>query len=62
MELDDSGFDHSVLSEFRDRLAQDDRADRLLALMVERLPRPGWCGVRAGCGRIPPTCSPRSAG
>lgn len=30
-------FDHSVLSEFRDRMAQGDRADRLLAIMVGHL-------------------------
>ncbi|MEU8076051.1 transposase [Catellatospora citrea] len=36
MELDESGFDFSALSEFRDRLARDDRADRLLTLMVDR--------------------------
>lgn len=39
--LDDPGFDHSVLCEFRDRMAQDDRADRLLALMVDRLAAAG---------------------
>ncbi|WP_404199977.1 transposase [Streptomyces tauricus] len=37
LELDDPGFDFSVLSEFRDRMAQGDRADRLLAAVVERL-------------------------
>lgn len=41
MGLSEPGFDHSVLSEFRDRLAQDDRADRLLALMVDRLAAAG---------------------
>src|SRR4051794_27234817 len=44
MALTDPGFDHSVLSEFRDRMAEGDRADRLLALMVGRL-------VEAGLGR-----------
>ncbi|GAU70616.1 Clp family protein [Streptomyces sp. NBRC 110611] len=47
--MDDPGFDYSVLSEFRDRLAQDDRADRLLALMVERLAEAGLVGRR---GRV----------
>ncbi|MFD3821231.1 transposase [Streptomyces sp. NPDC058625] len=28
MELDDSGFHHSVLADFRDRLTRGDRADR----------------------------------
>lgn len=37
MELTDPGFAPSVLSEFRDRMAEDDRADRLLAVMVDRL-------------------------
>ncbi|MFI1653171.1 transposase [Streptomyces avidinii] len=41
LELDDAGFDFSVLSEFRDRLAEGDRADRLLAVMVERLAAAG---------------------
>ncbi|MFI0451257.1 IS1182 family transposase [Actinomadura sp. 6N118] len=35
--LTDPGFDHSVLSEFRDRMAEGDRADELLAVMVDRL-------------------------
>ena len=37
LELDDPGFHHSVLADFRDRLAQDDRADRLLDLALARL-------------------------
>ncbi|WP_201776930.1 transposase [Streptacidiphilus anmyonensis] len=37
LELDDPGFDYSVLSEFRDRMADGDRADRFLAVMVARL-------------------------
>ncbi|MGW3108447.1 IS1182 family transposase [Streptomyces sp. NPDC001100] len=39
--LDDPGFDHSVLCEFRERMARDDRADGLLALMVDRLAAAG---------------------
>ncbi|WP_262375629.1 transposase [Streptomyces sp. sk2.1] len=41
MELDDPGFHHSVLSDFRERLAQDDRADRLLDLALARLKEAG---------------------
>lgn len=41
MALIEPGFDHSVLSEFRDRLAEGDRADGLLALMVDRLAAAG---------------------
>ncbi len=37
LELDDPGFGHSVLSEFRDRMTDGARADRLLAAMVDRL-------------------------
>ncbi|MFE5923662.1 transposase [Streptomyces sp. NPDC056468] len=48
LELDDSGFDYSVLSEFRARLAEDDRADRLLQLMLDRLVA---AGLRKGRGR-----------
>ncbi|GHF20080.1 hypothetical protein GCM10014715_88340 [Streptomyces spiralis] len=36
LELEDPGFHHSVLSDFRDRLAVGDRADRLLALALTR--------------------------
>lgn len=46
MELTEPGFDHSVLSEFRDRLAADDRADRLLAVMVDRLAGAGLVRAR----------------
>lgn len=37
MELDDPGFHHSVLTDFRDRLTQGNRADRLLDLALARL-------------------------
>ncbi|MGW2506203.1 transposase [Streptomyces sp. NPDC001588] len=41
LELDDSGFDHSVLCEFRARLAEADAADRLLQVMLHRLTEAG---------------------
>ncbi len=41
LELGDPGFDFTVLSEFRDRVAEGDRADRLLALVVDRLAEAG---------------------
>lgn len=41
MELHDPGFHHSVLADFRDRLAADDRADRLLDLTLARLKEAG---------------------
>ncbi|SEG89513.1 Transposase [Nonomuraea solani] len=38
LELEDTGFDYSVLCEFRARLAeQPERADRLLGMMLDRL-------------------------
>lgn len=47
LELEDPGFDHSVLCEFRARLAeQDGAADRLLRLMLDRLKDAGL--LRAG--------------
>ncbi|MFJ9530802.1 IS1182 family transposase [Streptomyces cyaneofuscatus] len=41
MELDDPGFHRSVLGDFRDRLAEDGRADRLLDLALARLQEAG---------------------
>ncbi|TDC99443.1 transposase [Nonomuraea deserti] len=41
LDLDDPGFHHSVLTDFRDRLAEDDRADRLLGLALERMKAAG---------------------
>ncbi|WP_280428668.1 IS1182 family transposase [Nocardia brasiliensis] len=41
LELDDPGFHHSVLCDFRDRLAEGDRADRLLDLALARLTEAG---------------------
>ncbi|MFJ8545910.1 transposase [Streptomyces sp. NPDC093586] len=41
MELGDPGFHHSALAGFRDRLAEGDRADRLLDLALARLKEAG---------------------
>ncbi|MER6434633.1 transposase [Streptomyces sp900105245] len=41
MELDDPGFHHSVLADFRDRLTEGDSADRLLDLALARLKEAG---------------------
>ncbi|WP_370385232.1 IS1182 family transposase [Catenulispora sp. GAS73] len=46
LELDASGFDASVLSEFRDRLAEPGRADALLEAVLDRLKAAGL--IRAG--------------
>ncbi|MFD0229335.1 transposase [Streptomyces hirsutus] len=37
VELDDPGFHHSVLTDFRDRLGENDRADQLLSLALDRI-------------------------
>jgi transposase len=41
MEVDDPGFHHSVLADFRDRVTEGDRADRLLDLALARLKEAG---------------------
>ncbi|MBZ3906755.1 transposase [Streptomyces griseiscabiei] len=41
LDLDDPGFHQSVLSAFRHRLAEGDRADRLLGLALTRIRRAG---------------------
>jgi transposase len=41
LELDDPGFHHSVLGDFRERLLEDSRADRLLDLALARLKEAG---------------------
>jgi IS5 family transposase len=46
LDLDDAGFDPSVLTEFRARLVKDERANALLDLMLDRLKTAGL--VRAG--------------
>lgn len=47
LELDDPGFHHSVLGDFRDRLLEEDgRADRLLDLALARLKEAGLVSGR----------------
>ncbi|MCX4486561.1 transposase [Streptomyces anulatus] len=46
LELDDPGFHHSVLTDFRDRLCEDDRADQLLSLSLERMREAGMVTER----------------
>lgn len=41
LELGDPGFHHSVLADFRDRLTEGDRADRLLDFAPARLEEAG---------------------
>ena len=59
LELADTGFDASVLSEFRARLAVDDQAERLLQQMLARLRERGCWSRAAGSAPTPPTCWPR---
>ena len=46
MELDDPGFNYSVLSEFRDRLLQGSAEQRLLDKMLERFKQKGYLKAR----------------
>jgi transposase len=55
LELTDTGFDASVLSEFRTRLLTHDQAERLLHQMLERLRAQGLL-VRGGRQRTDATC------
>ncbi|MGW4559236.1 transposase [Streptomyces sp. NPDC004365] len=61
LELDDSGFDHSVLCEFRARLAEADAADRLLQVMLRRLTEAGRSHPADGSAPTRPTCLRRCA-
>ncbi|MFF5158524.1 transposase [Streptomyces sp. NPDC000348] len=61
MEPEDSGFHHSVLADFRDRLAEEDRADRLLDLARARLMEAGRCAGAPHSAPIPPTSWPQCA-
>jgi transposase len=46
LELTDSGFDHTVLSEFRSRLVRHGGEERLLEVMVELFQGRGWLKAR----------------
>lgn len=46
LELEDSGFDHTVLSEFRSRLVMGNAEQRLLELLVQRCREGGWLKAR----------------
>src|SRR5712691_7446517 len=46
LELTDAGFDHSILSEFRSRLAEGNAEQRLLDLLLERCREGGWLKAR----------------
>jgi transposase len=50
LELDDPGFHHSVLSDFRDRLAECGRADALFDLALDRLKDAGLVKARGRQG------------
>ncbi|WP_051844786.1 IS1182 family transposase [Streptomyces globisporus] len=62
LELEDPGFHHSALSDFRDRLAEGDRADRLLGLALTRIRRAGLLKGR-GTQRTDstPSCPPHES-
>lgn len=55
MEPNDPGFHHSAMADFREHLAQDDRADPLpdLALALARLKDAGLASGPGACRRAP---------
>ena len=60
LELEDPGFDHSVLGEFRARVTeQDGAADRLLQVMLDRLREAGLPKPKGGSTPTPHMCWPR---
>ncbi|MEU6366490.1 transposase [Streptomyces sp. NPDC046931] len=61
MELDDPGFHHSVLADFRDRLTEGNRAHRLLDLAPARLKEAGLVRERSRTIPASGTSSSRSA-
>ena len=62
LDLDDPGFHHSVLADFRDRLAQEGRADRLLDLALARLKDAGLITERGRQRTDSTHVLPRGAG
>ncbi|MGA4844805.1 transposase [Streptomyces sp. G5(2025)] len=60
MELEDPGFHHSVLTDFRERLAGEGRADKLLNLALEKMRTAGLARNTVGSAPTTPTSSPRS--
>nr|WP_167532662.1 transposase [Streptomyces alboniger] len=55
LELEDTGFDYSLLCDFRDRLVEGDVADRMLRVMLTRLTEAGQGGglrLPGGCRRL----------
>jgi transposase len=56
LELDDEGFDFSVLSEFRSRLVADAMEAALLEALLARLGELGLVGAGCGSGPILPMC------
>ncbi|WP_329459156.1 transposase [Streptomyces sp. NBC_01497] len=55
MDLEDPGFHHSVLADFRERLAVEGRVDKLRDLALEKIRLSAWCGSAAGSAPTPPT-------
>jgi hypothetical protein len=58
LELTDTGFDYSVLSEFRARLVQGGQEAQLLEALLTLFKEKGWLKARGCSGRIRPTCWP----
>jgi len=61
LELEDPGFHHSVLGDFRDRLAEDGRADKLFNLALERIKAVGLVKERGRARTDSTHAAPRGA-
>jgi len=61
LELEDPGFDASVLSEFRSRLVAGDLGAWRWMRCWSGWPASAWSGPAGGSAPIPPTCWARSA-
>ena len=61
LELDDPGFDFTVLGGFRSRLIGHGLEERVLEAVLARLSAAGCCAPAGGSGPTPRTCWPRCA-
>jgi Transposase domain (DUF772) len=59
MELDDPGFDHTVLSEFRARVVAHGLEERALDLLLAALKGKGLVAAGGSSALTPPMCWPR---
>jgi hypothetical protein len=61
LELTDPGFDHTVLTGFRQRLIDHGLEEKVLDLLLARLGELEWSRPEVASALIPPMCSRRCA-